>query len=85
MGDDDGDGFSIGEGDCNDYDGWVNPGVDESCDGIDNNCDGLVDEGCQGFTPPETTAPETSSCSAVPVPTVFGWLAGLLVLARRRQ
>jgi hypothetical protein len=45
--DDDGDGFSEDQGDCNDGDPNINPGADEVCDdGIDNNCDGDIDEGC---------------------------------------
>ena len=41
----DGDGYSENDGDCDDSDGSVNIGADETCDGIDNNCDGDVDEG----------------------------------------
>ena len=41
----DADGYTIDEGDCDDNDSEVNPGVPEVCDGIDNNCDGRVDEG----------------------------------------
>ena len=33
------------DGDCDDTDGGVNPGMFETCDGADNNCDGAVDEG----------------------------------------
>ena len=40
--DKDNDGWSVEE-DCDDTDAFVNPGVDETCDGVDNNCDGLVD------------------------------------------
>ena len=42
--DDDGDGFSELQGDCNDADPGVHPGADEVCDdGVDNNCNGSTD------------------------------------------
>lgn len=44
--DDDGDGWTVGEGDCDDVDPAVNPGAAEACDGIDNDCDFVIDEGC---------------------------------------
>jgi len=41
--DDDGDGYSENQGDCNDYDKAVHPGAEEICgDGIDQDCDGNV-------------------------------------------
>ncbi len=46
----DGDGWATCEGDCDDNDANVNPGMLEgpfqpgSCDFIDNNCDGVIDE-----------------------------------------
>ena len=43
--DDDGDGYSEFDGDCNDQDSRVNPGESEICDSVDNNCNGEVDEG----------------------------------------
>lgn len=33
------------DGDCEDDNSHVNPGVKEVCDGVDNNCDGQIDEG----------------------------------------
>jgi regulation of enolase protein 1 (concanavalin A-like superfamily) len=38
-------GFAPQDGDCDDVDPNINPGVTEICDGADNNCDGEVDEG----------------------------------------
>ncbi len=38
--DDDGDGFRVCEGDCDDADEGRHPGADELCDGVDTDCDG---------------------------------------------
>jgi len=40
----DGDGYTVGEGDCADNNMEINPTAAEVCDGIDNDCDGKVDE-----------------------------------------
>ncbi|MEZ4237237.1 MAG: putative metal-binding motif-containing protein [Myxococcota bacterium] len=41
------DGWTVGEGDCDDNDRAVHPGLAEVCnDRADNDCDGLFDEGC---------------------------------------
>ena len=40
--DNDRDGFTVCQNDCDDNDPNINPGAPEECDGIDNNCDGIV-------------------------------------------
>src|SRR4051812_32980626 len=44
VGDEDGDGYTPSDGDCDDSNPAVNPGTAEICDGVDNNCDGDIDE-----------------------------------------
>ena len=41
--DDDGDGFSEADGDCNDANASVFPGAVESCNALDDDCDGNID------------------------------------------
>ncbi len=43
--DNDGDGFTMQDGDCSDVDATIYPGAPEYCDEKDNDCDGAVDEG----------------------------------------
>ena len=40
--DDDGDGYSFCDGDCDDSDGDTYPGATETVPGVDNDCDGVV-------------------------------------------
>ncbi len=47
--DDDGDGVSEREGDCDDADPDIFPGAPETSDELDDDCDGLVDEGTYAF------------------------------------
>ena len=45
--DQDGDQFTVADGDCDDRPGLgaaIHPNADEDCDGVDNNCDGTIDE-----------------------------------------
>ncbi len=48
AGDEDDDGYTPSEGDCDESNAEVNPGATEICDGLDNNCDSTIDEGVQG-------------------------------------
>ncbi len=49
MIDDDGDGWTEVQGDCNDGDASVNPGAAEFYNDRDDDCDGLVDNGTVGY------------------------------------
>jgi hypothetical protein len=50
----DGDGATVCQGDCDDFNANVSPFIAETCDGIDNDCNGVTDEGFDqdfdGFT-----------------------------------
>ena len=42
--DNDGDGYTPNQGDCDDNDALVNPGMTDVCDDIDNDCNGLIND-----------------------------------------
>lgn len=53
--DSDGDGLSEDDGDCNDSDDMVRPGMMERCNGQDDNCNGDTDEAPRIDQPPIST------------------------------
>ncbi len=52
--DGDGDGYTVGQGDCDDANADVNPGEPEICDEVDNDCDGTVNDWDGGIDTYET-------------------------------
>lgn len=47
--DEDADGWSVEDGDCDDSNADVNPDRIETCDGVDEDCDGQTDEDAGGY------------------------------------
>lgn len=82
--DSDGDGYSVAQGDCNDSDPAIHPGVAEICNSTDDNCNGSVDEGVYvfaGFQPPFNSEGSNvfRTGSALPVKVVINDCSGLAV------
>jgi hypothetical protein len=65
--DDDGDGYTVEAGDCNDNNPSINPGATEVCtDGVDNDCNGQIDGNDYNcMTPCERAAYDRSSVGCV--------------------
>jgi len=54
--DDDADGYTELQGDCDDFNPWLSPGVPEDpTNGIDDDCDGQIDESVSGCDCPVTS------------------------------
>jgi hypothetical protein len=50
--DNDGDGYTPADGDCDDADDEIHPGAEDTCgDDVDDDCDGIADRGCQCYVP----------------------------------
>jgi hypothetical protein len=62
--DQDGDGFRVCEGDCQDDDNTIYPGAPEGCDGKDNDCNGAVDEGGDDYCDDDLFCNGAESCVA---------------------
>jgi hypothetical protein len=56
SGDNDGDGFSPEEGDCDDEDPEINPAAIEVCNGVDDNCNNFTDDADPSLDLSTTTA-----------------------------
>jgi len=63
--DDDGDGFTENEGDCDDHNGSISPDADDDCNGLDDNCNGEPDEGAQFDDPYELQGGEAFQLAAL--------------------
>lgn len=83
----DGDSYSVCEGDLDDNDPSINPGIAEVCgDGIDNDSDGEIDEGCcpSGLTSTlYVNATATGGNSGLSWPNAFTSLQAALAVAKK--
>jgi hypothetical protein len=81
--DNDGDGFSICAGDCNDARAATHPGAVENCNGVDDDCSGVVDDAAPPTGVPAVVVAENNgdaimSWAAVPASTGYDVVRGSL-------
>lgn len=80
----DGDAYTPNQGDCDETNPDVNPGVSEECTNeIDDNCDGLFNEGCDR-APQQGQLRGGSACAEQEPAAAFLFLPLLLWRRRRR-
>jgi hypothetical protein len=83
----DADGWTVSDGDCDDGNGWMNPGAAEVCDGLDNDCDGAVDGACAEPPPVDDPQRAASGCATVdpdPGPALALAFAAMILCLRMR-
>jgi Putative metal-binding motif len=82
--DEDGDGVTQCDGDCDDTDALSSPGENEVCgDDVDNNCDGTPDEGCNGlgtFVSSLTGDDANPGTKALPVATIAKGMSNAMTI-----
>jgi hypothetical protein len=76
--DDDGDGTSEVEGDCDDTDLTVHPGAEDLCNGVDDDCDDAVDEDAapDGYEPNDAEPSSIGRLDDDPELSVVATLSG---------
>ena len=77
--DDDGDGYSENDGDCDDDDARLNPDATDICDGDDNDCSGYVNDGDWDSYEQNDSSSTAYSCGEVD--NAFGWSNSTLTLS----
>lgn len=75
--DDDSDGYTENQGDCDDADRAIHPESTDGCDGVDTDCDGMVDDDAPGdaYEPDDTTPYNLGSLEVDPEVSLAAWLS----------
>ncbi|MDP2314572.1 MAG: MopE-related protein [Pseudomonadota bacterium] len=76
--DDDGDGWSEAQGDCDDFDLTVHPDAEDVCNAVDDDCDDAVDEDAapDGYEPNDATAVSVGGLDDDPELSAVATLSG---------